>query len=216
MNNYQRPLLALTLAAALAVGLSGCAAVFVGGMIGGAMSASDRRTFGAQTEDTSIEFKGASRLSSVFADQIQVDLNSYNRKVLLTGEVKDEATKARVEAEVRALENVQSVVNEIQVGLFLSSFSERSSDALLSTKVRGKLVGTKDIYSSSFKVVTSSGVVYLMGRVSQREGNTAAESVRELTGVQKIVKVFEYIDESDVVKYQAPAPAATAPAAPAN
>lgn len=217
-----RPLLTLTLAAGLMVSLSGCVAVLFGGAIGGAMSASDRRTFGAQTEDTGIEIKGGSRISTVFGDSVHVDVNSYNRHVLLTGEVKDEATKARVEAEIKAVENVQVVTNEIQVALFLSSFSARSSDALLSTRVRAKLVGTKDIYSSSFKVVTESGVVYLMGRVSQREGATGAESVREVSGVQKVIKVFEYIDENEVVKYQpkpeaveaTPASAAPAPGIP--
>jgi osmotically-inducible protein OsmY len=203
VQSAARPLLALTLGVSILTNMSGCALLLVGGAVGGAMSASDRRTFGAQTEDTSIEFKGSSRISTVFGDTVHIDVNSYNRKVLLTGEVKDEATKAKVEAEIAALENVHSVVNEIQVALFLSSFSARSSDALLSSKVRAKLVGTKDIYSSSFKIVTEAGVVYLMGRVSHREGDTAATSVQEVSGVQKIIKVFEYIDESEIKKYEA-------------
>ena len=203
LRSYARPFLALMLSASVLASMSGCAVLLVGGAVGGAMSASDRRTFGAQTEDTSIEFKGSSRISTVFGDAVHVSVNSYNRKVLLTGEVKDQATKAKVEAEIAALENVHSVVNEIQVAMFLSSFSSRSSDVLLSSKVRAKLVGTKDIYSSSFKIVTESGVVYLMGRVSQREGDTAAASVQEVSGVQKIIKVFEYIDEAEIKKYEA-------------
>jgi len=195
-HKFCRPLLVLTLAAVL----SGCAAVLVGGAVGGVMSASDRRTLGAQTEDAGIELKGASRIGSVFGDAVHVYVNSYNRKVLLTGEVKDEATKARVEAEIKNIENVQSVVNEIQVSLFLPGFSARSNDALISTRVRGALVGTKDIYSSSFKVITEAGVVYLMGRVSQREGDAGAEAARNIPGVAKVVKVFEYIDETEVKK----------------
>ena len=210
-----RPVMAGALALGLLSGLSGCAVLFVGGAVGGALSASDRRTFGAQTEDTTIEFKGGNRIGFVFGDQVHINVNSYNRKVLLTGEVKDEATKAKVENEIRGIENVQSVVNEIQVSLFLSGIKERSNDAYISTKVRGVLVGTADIYSSSFKIVTESGVVYLMGRVSQREGDTAAEQVRGIPGVKKVVKVFEYIDEGDVKKYLPP-PKPADPAATGN
>ncbi len=203
LHRLMRPVLVLTLMAGLTGSLSGCAVLLVGGAVGGMMTASDRRTLGAQTEDTSIELKGANRINTAFGDTVHVDVNSYNRKVLLTGEVKDEATKARVYAEITALENVASVVNEIQVSLFLSGFNQRSSDAVLTTKVMGKLVGTKDIYANSFKVVTESGVVYLMGRVSQREAATAVASVQELTGVKKIVKVFEYIDDGEVQTYHA-------------
>lgn len=212
LQSAKRPLLAATLGVTLLSSLSGCAVLFVGSAVGGAMSASDRRTFGAQTEDTSIEFKGGSRISTVFGDAVHVNVNSYNRKVLLTGEVKDEATKAKVGAEIAALENVSSVVNEIQVSMFLSSFGSRSSDTLLASKVRAKLVGTKDIYSSSFKIVTEAGVVYLMGRVSVREGDTAAASIQEVSGVQKIVKVYEYIDEAEVKKFTAKPAEAPPPA----
>ena len=205
VQKFYRPALAFSLALAL----SGCAVVVVGGAVGGAVSASDRRTFGAQTEDAGIELKASNRISTAFGDAVHVNVNSYNRKVLLTGEVRDEATKAKVEREVRNIENVQSVVNEIQISLFLSGFSARSSDTLISTRVRGALVGTKDIYSNSFKVVTEAGVVYLMGRVSQREGDAGAEAARNISGVVKVVKVFEYIDESEVKKYE------TKPAQPA-
>jgi osmotically-inducible protein OsmY len=98
----------------------------------------------------------------------------------------------------------------------LSGFKEHSNDAYLSTRVRGVLVGTADIYSSSFKIVTEAGVVYLMGRVSQREAETATEQARAIPGVKKVVKVFEYIDESDVKKYVAPAKPAEVEAPAAN
>lgn len=210
-----RPLAKISLGLLMLGSLQGCPLLIVGGAVGGTMSASDRRTFGAQTEDASIELKGASRISTVFGDTVHVDVNSYNRKVLLTGEVKDEETKAKVETEIKNLENVVSVVNEIQVAMFLSSFSNKSNDALLSTKVRGKLVGTKDIYQASFKVVTESGVVYLMGRVSQREGDVAAASVSEVSGVKKVIKVFEYIDEDEAKKYAPPPQPAPTDATPA-
>lgn len=207
LRRFTQSLLVITFTAtslASLSGLSGCAAALVGGAVMGAMSVSDRRTIGAQTEDTAIEFKAANRLSVVFGDTVHVNVTSYNRKVLLTGEVKDEATKARVEEEIKLIPNVQSVVNEIQLSAFTSGFGSRSTDTLLSTKVKSTLLGTSDIYSSSFKVVTENGVVYLMGRVSQREGNTAAEAAREVSGVQKVVKVFDYIDENEVKSYEAP------------
>ncbi len=201
LRSWARPLLAITLGFSVLAGLSGCAVFLVGGAVGGAMSVSDRRTFGAQTEDAGIELKGVNRITSDFGDAVHVDVNSYNRKVLLTGEVKDEATKQKVEDAIKSIENVQSVVNELQVSLFLPSFSDHSSDAYISTKVRSALVGTADIYSSSFKVITESGVVYLMGRVSQREGAAGADAARGVSGVKKVVKVFEYIDESEIKNY---------------
>lgn len=187
--------------------LSGCAVALVGGaMVGTALVGSDRRTVGAQTEDKSIELKSATRISTVFGDEVHVNVNSYNRKVLLTGEVKDEAEKERIENLVKGVENVGSVVNELQASAFLASFGGRSSDTLLTTKVRSKLLGTPDIYSSSFKVVTENGVVYLMGRVTQREANVATDAASEVSGVQKVVKVFEYIDESQLEKNHADNP----------
>ena len=201
LNRLSRLMLAITLGLGLVINLSGCAALFLGGAVGGAMSVSDRRTFGAQTEDASIELKAANRISNTFGDEVHVNVNSYNRKVLLTGEVKDDATKVKVENEVKTVQNIASIVNEIKVSLFLSSFNSRSSDSLITAKAKANLVSTADIYSSSFKIVTEAGVVYLMGRVSQREGNTAAEAVRGISGVSRVVKVFEYIDENDVKNY---------------
>jgi osmotically-inducible protein OsmY len=189
-----KSLVAITLIA----NLTGCVAVLVGGaMVGTAVVTSDRRTVGSQTEDTTIELKSVNRIANMFGKEVHVSVNSYNRTVLLTGEVKDEATKERVAELVKGVENVRNIINEIQVSGFLSSFGARSSDLLLATKVRSKLLGTPDIYSSSFKVVIENGVVFLMGRVTQHEANTATEAVREVSGVQKVVKVFEYIDSND-------------------
>jgi osmotically-inducible protein OsmY len=203
MSKFGKTILVLALASGVLANLSGCVAIVAGGAVVSAMTlTSDRRTIGSQTEDKTIELKGANRIATTLGDSVHININSYNRKVLLTGEVKDEALKARVEAEIKSVENVQSIINEIQVSTFTSSMSSRSSDALLTTKVKSKLLGTADIYSNSFKVVSESGVVYLMGRVSQREANTAVEAVREISGVQKVVKVFEYIDDGDVNKFQ--------------
>ena len=206
-NKSARWLLASVVGASFIGSLQGCAVVMVGAAVGTAVSVSDRRTFGSQTEDNGIEIKAGNRISTVFGDAVHVNVTSYNRKVLLTGEVKDAATKARVEAEVAAIENVNSVVNELHVTMFLSTFGARSNDNLIGGKVRSKLIGTKDIYYNSFKITVEANVVYLMGRVSYREGATAAAAVQEVGGVSKIVKVFEYIDEAEIKKYTAqPAP----------
>ena len=194
-------LASLLVAASLLVSLSGCVELLVGGaVVGGAMTVSDRRTLGAQTEDTAIELKGGNRISSLFGDSVHVNVTSFNRKVLLTGEVRDAETRAKVGQEVAQIQNVASVVNELQVVPFSSSFSSRSKDVLLVGKVKAKLVDTPDIYSNTFKVVAESGVVFLMGRVTKREADTAVAVTRDVSGVAKVVKVFEYIDESELAK----------------
>ncbi len=195
INNYVQFFFKLCIGISILVNLSGCAIALLGGAaVGVALVSTDRRTVGSQTEDTAIELKSTNRISIVFGDEVHINTTSYNGKVLLTGEVKDEATKKKVEDEIKRVENVRSVVNEIVVSTFFSSLASRSTDTLLTTKVKSKLFNTPDIYSSSYKVVTENAVVYLMGRVSQREGTTASEAVREISGVKKVVKVFEYID----------------------
>jgi osmotically-inducible protein OsmY len=128
-------------------------------------------------------------------------VNSFNRRVLITGEVPDEETKAKVEREVRGIEGVVNVTNELEVG-FTSSYTSRSNDALITSKVKLSLADAKDISANSFKVVTEKGAVFLMGRVTQREGAQAAEIARGVSGVTKVVKVFEYITEDEWKQYQ--------------
>ncbi|MCD6027304.1 MAG: transporter [Solimicrobium sp.] len=196
-KDFARALITLTLGAGLLISISGCVAALVGGaMVGTAVVTSDRRTVDAQAEDTAIELKSVNRIFTLFGDAVHVNVNSYNRKVLLTGEVSDEAAKARIEEEIKSTKNVRSVVNEIRASAKLSDIRSRSSDTLISAKVRSKLLRTPDIYSSSFRVITENGVVYLMGRVSRREAEAATEAVRDVSGVQKVVKVFEYIEDN--------------------
>jgi osmotically-inducible protein OsmY len=199
-----RPLVTIGLCCAAVVSLQGCVEMIVGSAIVGTFAASDRRTFGAQTEDKSITLKGEIRMARVFGSAAHINVSSFNRRVLLTGEVGDEQTKASAEREMAAVEGVVLVSNEIQVA-GLSNYTSRSSDAVITTKVKASLVDTRDIYSSAFKVVTEASVVYLMGRVSQREGNVAGEVARGVNGVRKVVKVFEYITEDELKSYQ-PAP----------
>lgn len=186
-----------TLAAALALSLSGCVEMVLGTALVGVVTASDRRTLGAQTDDKAIAMKAEMRMPSVTKDEGHVNVNSYNRRVLLTGEVKDEAMKKAVEDYVRTVDGVESVYNELEVAP-LSTYTSRSADALVTTKVKASLVDMKTISANSFKVVTERGVVYLMGRVTQREGQVAADVTRGVSGVKKVVKLLEYITEEEL------------------
>ena len=204
--NKARPLSLAVMAAVLAsTTLTACVPVVVaGGAVAGTLAASDRRTLGAQTEDKSIAVKADVKMRNIVDKSSHVNVNSFNRRVLITGEVPDEETKAKVEREVRAIEGVMNVTNELEIG-FASSYTSRSNDALITSKVKLSLADAKDISANSFKVVTEKGAVFLMGRVTQREGAQAADIARGVSGVTKVVKVFEYISDDEWKQYQ-PAP----------
>ena len=195
MNNT--PLAKAVLCAALIGSLSGCFPLVVGSVAMGAVATADRRTLGAQTEDKSITVKAEMRLANLGGDNGHINIASFNRKVLLTGEVPDQATKAAAEREVRAIEGVQTIANELEIA-GPASYTSRSSDALVTTKVKASLVEMKTISAASFKVVTENGTVYLMGRVTQREGDVATDVTKSVAGVQKVVKLFEYITEEEL------------------
>jgi osmotically-inducible protein OsmY len=192
-----RPLAKAVLCAALIGSLQGCVPLVIGGAAMGAAASMDRRTLGAQTEDKSITVKAEVLVPKLVGDAGHVNIASYNRKVLLTGEVRDEAMKANVEREVRGIENVVAVINELAVA-GPSSYTSRSSDAIITGNVKGSLVEMKTISATSFKVVTERGTVYLMGRVTQREGDLAANIAKSVSGVQKVVKIFEYLTEEEL------------------
>jgi len=185
------------LCVALLGSLSGCVEMVVGSAVMGAVATADRRTLGAQTEDKSITVKAELRIPKVAGQDAHVNVAAFNRKVLLTGEVPDASAKAAVEREVAAIDGVQNVINELEVA-GPASYTSRSSDALITTKVKASLVDMKTISATSFKVVTERGTVYLMGRVTQREGQLAADIARGVSGVQKVVKMFEYISEEEM------------------
>ena len=191
-----RPLSRALLCAALLSSLGGCVALVAAGAVGTAVAGNDRRTLGTQTEDQGIEIKAASRVRNVVGDAGHVSVTSYNRKVLVTGEVRDEAMKRAVESEVRGVANVENVMNELEIA-GPSSYTSRSSDALITSKVKLSLADKKTVSATSFKVVTERGTVYLMGLVTQREGNIAASIAQGVSGVMKVVKMFEYIQEED-------------------
>lgn len=203
-GKIQRPLAVVLLGAALASSLSGCVGLVAAGAVGGTLAASDRRTFGAQTEDKAIAVKAEVKFPSLVNGAGHVNIASFNRRVLLTGEVRDEDMRNTVEREVRAIEGVLSVTNELEIA-GVSSFTSRSNDAILTTKVKASLIDAKDISANSVKVVSERGNVYLMGRVTQREGNIASDVARGVPGVYKVVKVFEYISDDEWKQYQAKA-----------
>jgi osmotically-inducible protein OsmY len=137
----------------------------------------------------------------VVGDAGHVNVASFNRRVLVTGEVRDQAMKDQVDREIRGIDGVLSLTNELEIA-GPASYTSRSNDALITTKVKASLVDMKDISANSFKVVTERGNVYLMGRVTQREGQIAADVARGVSGVAKVVKVFEYISEDEWKQYQ--------------
>jgi osmotically-inducible protein OsmY len=185
------------LCGALLGSLAGCVPLMVGGAVATGMASVDRRTLGAQTEDKTISLKAEGRVPKITGENGHVNINSYNRRVLLTGEVKDEAMKAAVEKDVRSIEGVLSINNELEIA-GPASYTSRSSDALITTKVKTSLVDMKTISAQSVKVVTERGTVFLMGRVTQREGQLAADVTRGVSGVARVVKIFDYITEDEL------------------
>lgn len=215
MTRMHHPLIRSVCAAAavasLMAGLAGCAPLVVSGVVAGAFMATDRRTGGAQIDDQAIELKAASRLRSALGGRGHVNVTSYNRTVLLTGEVANEADKASAEQQVRGLDNVRGVVNELAV-TEVSSLSARSNDVLISTRVKAALVDAKDMHAQAIKAVTERGVVHLLGRVTEREAARAAEIARAVAGVQKVVRVFEVLTEAELAALSSgQGPAAPAP-----
>jgi osmotically-inducible protein OsmY len=207
---------ALRCAAALLAlsSLSACAPLVLGGAVGGAFMATDRRTSGTQVEDQGIEIKAASRLRDTLGDKGHVNANAYNRMVLLTGEVPTDADKAAAEQAVARVENVTGVVNEIAVTL-VSSLSSRSNDVLLAGKVKATFIDARDIFANAFDVVVERGEVYLMGLVTEREANRAAELTASINGVTRVIKVMHLISEDELAR-KLPRPASTAASAPAQ
>lgn len=177
--------------------LSGCFPVVMGGAVMGSLVATDRRTSGTQLEDEGIEIRAANRIRDNLGERGHVNVNSYNRRVLITGEVPNVQDKQLVEQVVSRVDNVQSVVNDL-AELGNATLAQRTSDVLVTAKVKAGMVDAKDIYANAFKVVTDRGITYLMGRVTQREADRATEIARSTSGVQKVVRVFEIISEDEL------------------
>lgn len=211
MRSRLNSMLATTLAAVtLAGALSACAPLVIGGAAMGALVVADRRTAGAVVEDERIELRSASLLRDAFGERAHINVNSYNRQALLTGEVPNEQIKQQAEQIVGRVENVKGIVNELAVTNTSTSLTQRSNDALITGKVKASLVDASDLQATAFKVVTERSTVYLMGRVTQREAERATQITRTVGGVQRVVRVFEFL--GDAQGGSTPAPATTAPA----
>ena len=189
-------------ALAAAAALCACAPLLIGGaIVGGSMLAIDRRSSGAQVDDQAIELRAGNRADEALAGRGHVNVTSYNRMVLITGEVPTEADKSAVEPVITRIDNVRSVVNELTVAE-VSSLSNRANDTLLTGKVKASLVDARDMQVNAFKVVTERAVVYLMGRVTEREATRAADVARNVSGVRKVVRVFEIVSERELADLQ--------------
>jgi len=191
--------------------LSACTPLVLGGAaVGGTLMATDRRTSGAQVEDKGIEFKAASRIKEALGSRGHVNINAYNRVVLITGEVVNEADRLTVEQIVARTENVRSVVNELAI-MGNSSLTSRSSDVIIEAKVKATLVDARDLQANAFKLVVERGNVYLLGMVTEREATRAAEVASSVSGVQKVIKVLHIISEDELARKQPTAPGSTNP-----
>lgn len=197
---------------AIVAALSGCAAAIVGGAVAGGMVATDRRTAAAQLEDENIELRAVNNLSATFGERAHLNVTSYNAVVLLTGEVPTDQDKLLAEQIVSRVANVRSIVNDLAV-MPNTTMTQRSSDSLITGQVKASMVDTTDLFANSFKVVTERGVVYLMGRVTQREADRATEIARSVSGVKRVVRVLEIVSEAELQKAPPPAPAPAASSA---
>ncbi|MFH1604028.1 MAG: BON domain-containing protein, partial [Pseudomonadota bacterium] len=166
---------------ALALQLQGCVEMAAVGVGAAVMASEDRRSVGAQTEDKDIDLRGEGRVNARFGDKVHVSVTSYNRNVLLTGEVPDEAAKVEIEKIVRAIPNVRGVVNEIQIA-GVSSYTSRGNDSYLTSKVKARFVEAGKFGISHVKVLTESGAVYLLGLVTRKEADDAVEIARTTGG----------------------------------
>jgi len=197
----RRPLLRTVLAGALAAAtlasMQGCIALLGVGAVAGGLSLNDRRTGGTQVEDQAIELKSGGRIREAIGEKGHVNVTSYNRVALITGEVPADSDKAAVEKAIAGIEGVTNVVNELEVGAN-STISTRSSDTVITTRVKSGLVDAKDVQASAIKVITERGNVYLMGRVTEREAARAADIARAQPSVMKVVRVFDILTEEQL------------------
>jgi len=190
----------LTLAAAALIlalpMLQGCVPVIIGGAAAGVMSAHDRRTTGTQTDDETTEWKASNHVPDQYKTFSHLNFTSYNRRVLITGEVPNEEAKAAIEAETRKLDGVREVYNELGIGP-ASSLGSRSTDSYIDSKVKARLVDSNQISANHIKVVTERAIVHLMGIVNAREAKVAVDVARTTSGVKKVVNVLEIVGDDD-------------------
>lgn len=192
----KRLLITATLAALALPVLQGCVPAVATGVGAGALMIADRRAGETYLADEAIEIRSLNRISDRFGDKVHVNVTSYNLKALLTGEVPDAGIKEDLEKAVAGIVNVKGVVNEVAIGA-ISSFGARSNDTYITSKVKARFIDANKFQANHVKVVTEAGTVFLLGLVTRKEGDDAAEIARTTSGVKKVVRVFEYIEFRD-------------------
>lgn len=213
----KRFFLRVTCAAVVGAMAAACAPLLVGVIVAGtALVVTDRRTTGSQVDDQTIQLRVANDLSTALGKlPVHINVNSFDRKVLLTGEVPDEAVKARAGEIAKASQNVREVVNELAIAP-PSSVSDRTADTALSTKVRAAFVNTREISFNSIEIVTERSIVYLLGLVTDQEGQIAALVASKVSGVKQVVKVFDYASREEIERRRALSTSGATPTAPAS
>jgi len=186
--------------------LSACAPLVLGGAALAGKAVLDRRTAGIQIEDEAIELRSASGLRSILSKNTNVRVHSYNRMVLLTGEVSNESEKALAERFAKSQDNVKSVINDLSISP-VSSLTQRAKDSVINGQIRTLLIQAKDVHSSAVHIVVERGIVYLMGRLTNEEAKRVTDlvSTSRVSGLEKVVRVFELLPEEDLRRLTAPA-----------
>ena len=192
-TNLTKIIIKIVAAISFGAMLSACVPVIIGGAAATGAVAADRRTSGIYVEDQNIEFKAAKKMLTNLGENAHVNVTSYNRNVLLTGEVPDEAAKVKAEALLKEIENIRVVTNDLVVGP-KTTISSRSNDTFITSKIKSKFVTENQFPANYVKIVTENSVVYLIGLVNKTEADAATEIARSTDGVAKVVKVFEYIN----------------------
>jgi osmotically-inducible protein OsmY len=191
---------AVLLATLLSV--SACFPLVAGGVVMTGFVAVDRRTSGAMLEDQAIEVKTSARIRDTLGERVHVNVTSYNRKVLLTGEVPDAQDKERVAEIAKSVDNTSSVWNEVGVTA-ITTLTERTNDLIAAGRIKADLIDAKDLFSNAYKVVVERGNVYVMGRITVREAKRVSSVISGVTGVKKVVLVHETITEDELANLQA-------------
>ena len=198
----RRLVLGLLAAASLPL-MQGCFPVVATGVSAGAAMISDRRTSGSYVEDEGIEWKVGGRIRERFGDSVHINVTSYNRNVLLTGEAPNDTVRGELDRIVASVENVRGVINEVAIGPN-STLTARGNDTLITSNVKARFVDSGSFSAHNVKVVTEANVVFLLGVVTRGEADAAAEIARTSKGVRKVVRVFEYISEEEARRLDNP------------
>jgi osmotically-inducible protein OsmY len=202
--NFNRRLSLVLVSTIAASALSGCIGLAATGAAVGVLAVTDRRTLGAQTDDQGIELKAFARVQDALKNPGGVSVTSYNRRVLLTGQVLDAAAKQAAEKAVTSIEGVRQIHNELVIS-GRSGLGTNANDTLVTTKIKAAFVDAKDVQANTIKVVTEQGIAYLMGILTQEEANRASQVASRVGGVQRVVTVFEIVSSDELRRIEATA-----------